>query len=474
MAGPKPEEIGLTSTFQDDRSSTDDLSHDDEDLDVMHSRPSFQQRLPSFVRPTASRINAAHVKYLCAAVAVFVLLGWLFLPTGPRPRQHRPYRPTPTEPAVEHEPLRLTRPEDIKIIGLVFYGRRDRSSILDCYLRQNLRLNGGWLDEVAWGVNTKNKQDLAYLDELVATTPEYRKVELVDKSYVGLWNASIEAGNIYVKLDDDVVFIDQDAIPRVVSTLLTHPEAAIVSANIVNSPKLSWLQYRTGAILPYLPELGKKTAGSSILSSKDNPIWRASELPFWEKPEGFEAPEEIEKWEEYFRSEVATPEDLPKHRWLPVQGQNVLYHTPITQTEFKGAGHGLFSWAIAAQQHYSFLDHLENNRKYLYTLSHGTTDAMDTIWDMTGERLSINFIALRGELILENLDKLAAWKDDEEYLTVELPRQLNKRLTVQTTALAAHYSFNRQHTLDHTDVLSRYRAYAVENICPGDFLDPTS
>jgi hypothetical protein len=368
----------------------------------------------------------------------------------------------------------LTRPEDTKIIGLVFYGRRDRSSILDCYVRQNLRTNGGWLDEVAWGVNTRNKQDLAYLEELLATTPEYRKVELAEKSYVGLWNASIEAGNIYVKLDDDVIFIDHDAIPRVVNTLLTHPESVLVSANIVNSPKLSWLQYHTGAILPYLPELSKKTADASLLSSKDNPVWRASELPLWEKPEGFEEPEEIEEWEEYFRSEVASPEDLPKHRWLPVQGENALHHTPITQTEFKGGGHGLFSWAIGAQQHYSFLDHLENNRKYLYTLGHGSSDTTDTLWDMTGERLSINFIALRGEVILENLDKLAAWKDDEEYLTVELPKQLNKRLTVQTKALAAHYSFNRQHTLDHTDVLARYRAYALENVCPGDFLDPRS
>ena len=95
-----------------------------------------------------------------------------------------------------HEPLRLTRPEDTKIVGLVFYGRRDRSSILDCYVRNNLRVNGGWLDEVAWGVNTENKDDLAYLELLLARTPEYRKVELRQKSYVGLWAESIELGNI--------------------------------------------------------------------------------------------------------------------------------------------------------------------------------------------------------------------------------------------------------------------------------------
>ena len=105
-----------------------------------------------------------------------------------------------------------------------------------------------------------------------------------------------------------------------------------------------------------------------------------------------------------------------------MQGENALYHTPITRTEFKGGGNGLFSWPIAAQEHYSFLDHLENGRTYLYTLGHDSSDPNDSLWDMTGERLSINLIALRGEAILDNLDKLAARKDDEAYLTVDLPK----------------------------------------------------
>lgn len=471
MAGQKPEEIGLTSHFDDERDSIDDLSHDEEDFGRLPARPALHKRLPSFVRPTASRLNAAHVRYLCAAVAVLIVLGWLFVPSSPRHGRGKPHE---LRPPHSHESLSLPRPEDIKIIGLVFYGRRDRSSILDCYLRKNLRSNGGWLNEVAWAVNTENEDDLAYLDLMLATTPEYRKVQVRDKSYVGLWEESIQAGNIYVKLDDDVVFVDDGAIPSIVDTLITDPESVIVSANLVNSPKLSWLQYRTGAILPYLPELGKKQADGSVLSSRNNPLWRASELPLWKKPHGFKEPKSIEDWETYFESETSTPHDLPKHRWLPVQGQNSLHHTPITQTEFKGGGHGLFSWAIAAQQHYSFLDNLENNCKYLYTMSHGSSDPADTTWDMTGERLSINFIALRGETILENLHGLEKWKDDEEYLTVELPKRLNKRITIQTKALGVHYSFNKQHTLDHTDVLARYHAYAMENVCPGDFLEPAS
>jgi hypothetical protein len=44
---------------------------------------------------------------------------------------------------------RLERPKDTRIIGLIFFGRRDRASILDCYLKNNLVNSGGWLDEVS-------------------------------------------------------------------------------------------------------------------------------------------------------------------------------------------------------------------------------------------------------------------------------------------------------------------------------------
>jgi hypothetical protein len=59
--------------------------------------------------------------------------------------------PLSTSLAVPIAPL--TKPEGLKVIALVFFGRVDRISILDCYLRQNLVLNGGWLDEVIFVVN---------------------------------------------------------------------------------------------------------------------------------------------------------------------------------------------------------------------------------------------------------------------------------------------------------------------------------
>ena len=483
MAMPRfnVEEAGLLS-----RSSSTDIEsyHDDEKLSTPPVTPkstqiSFARSISDQVLPLSrTQISSRHLRYLISLAVFSVICGWLFL-SG-----------TVSNPLSINSSAaakRLRKPEE-KVIGLVFYGRRDRAAILDCYLKRNLVRHGGWLDEVVWGINTVKTDDLSYLDELLPTVPEYRKVTL-DKhempqwekdqweshwdeeaekdiyvnrvtnetlwedprqtghgweDYVDLWNQTIDAGNIYVKLDDDVVYIDDDAIPLVVNTLVTEPEAVIVSANMINSPSMNWLQYHTGAILPYLPDLKIPRPGD--LSSKDNPIWRASDLQNWIAPAHFEPPEpslfetpDRNDWIDYIKEILPRPqrtdleeqtegdnEKLPLHRWLPVKGHNAISKTPIASTDNRAFGGGWGSWAIAAQQHYSFFDNIENHRKYVYYLGHGSDSRNDAIWDQTGDRLSINFLALRGEDVLDNLQHMQENGNDEVFLSEELPRNLNR------------------------------------------------
>jgi hypothetical protein len=179
-----------------------------------------------------------------------------------------------------------------KIIGLVFYGRKEFVSILDCYLqvcmifscfviwltnppKRNLVENGGLLDEVIFAVNTENQDDLAYLDELVAANPKYRTYEAHNENYEhggwqGTWSA-VEHGNIYIKIDDDVVriardnfskvitnhshkvYVEDDAIEHIVDRMVENPHYFAVSANIINNPALSWVHYSMGVYEPYFP-----------------------------------------------------------------------------------------------------------------------------------------------------------------------------------------------------------------------------
>lgn len=434
MTTKAPEEDGLLSNA----SSVDIESfHDDEKLPVIRLTPTLRERSfarrfssPRFMLPR-SPISSRHLRILVGLGAAILVFGWLLIDRATLSNRLAHPFSNKDRPAA----VRLQRPKDTKIVGLIFFGRRDRAAILDCYLKKNLASSGGWLDEVVWGINTNNTDDLTWLDDLLPTTPAYRKVELEDKSYFGLWNESVQAGNIYIKLDDDVVYIDDDAVPLIVDTLVTNTESVIVSANMVNSPELNWLQYRTGAILPYLPDLNY--ARPQDLSTIDNRQWRASDLPEWIGPANFHAPDSRDEWNDYLKKLIPRPEvsdeskagshDLPPHRWLPVKGKGAISKTPIAQTENGAFGGGWWSWAIAAQQHYSFFDNLEHDRKHVYHLRHGTDSPSDAIWDNTGERISINFLAIRGETILEHMDKMVENGNDEVFLSEELPRGLNKR-----------------------------------------------
>lgn len=98
-----------------------------------------------------------------------------------------------------------TKPENLTIIALIFYGRPETVSILDCYMKQNLASNGGFLDEVHWAVNTENPDSLQYLDELVKTSTGYKKIVLPSLGFESIWEHAVERGNLYIKIDDDIV-----------------------------------------------------------------------------------------------------------------------------------------------------------------------------------------------------------------------------------------------------------------------------
>ena len=115
---------------------------------------------------------------------------------------------------------------------------------------------------------------------------------------------------------------------------------------------------------------------------------------------------------------------------------------------------GLKSWAIAAQEHYSFLENLAENRLDRYKLGKA--------WITDYECLSINFICVFSNDVLDNLPMDTV---DEEWLTVNLPKKLEKSVAVETDALAVHFTFGTQGTMQDTDLLLRYRDFAMHNAC---------
>ena len=207
---------------------------------------------------------------------------------------------------------------------------------------------------------TTDVEDLEWLDDLIPTSKRYQKRILADPgiSFGMTWDL-FERGTMYLKIDDDVVryarqcpapillcreslyqvFIDNSTVSKLVATKRDRPEYLLVSANGINNSALSWVHYHLAAIHPYLPEL---------VPPKEfpEPSWRASKLPQWNDGALFD------------RQDWFDP-PYENHRWLPLGPE--LDGTPITGTAYDKSGPGWNNWAIAAQEHYSFLEYMEKD-----------------------------------------------------------------------------------------------------------------
>ncbi|EFW17380.1 hypothetical protein D8B26_000109 [Coccidioides posadasii str. Silveira] len=409
---------------------------------------------------------------LVATLAVFTFFALLYLShltwrsTGRSRIKYSAPKHSSSIPPAANTPLRppeLVKPENLTISGMVFFGRRSRVRSLHCYLERNLVDNGGWLDEVRFFANTKNKDDLAFLDQILKRSPRYKKI-FIEKpvwwpDHTKLWR-QVERGTMYIKLDDDIMWLADDAIPNMVTTKLQNPDFLAVSANVINGPPLSFLHYHHDALHPYFPELlpsNKKDDQPDPRQTPKNdtekrslPGWRPSEHPFWEGPNDFEWPLENEP-----------PSD--GHRWLRVQDDKALNRTPVAKLTYDFWGPTYESWAIAAQQHYSLLENIEKNTLDRYKFS--------PAWNMRGERIRINALAILGDDVLDT--DVYHWPDnrgDEDMIALDLPKQLNRHILIEGKALAAHFNFMHQGALTKTDLLDRYYSYALDKVCKRPFI----
>ncbi|KAF4450782.1 hypothetical protein F53441_6114 [Fusarium austroafricanum] len=342
----------------------------------------------------------------------------------------------------------LVKPENITVSGLVFYGRRSRVETMKCYIERNMVENGGWLDEVLWVVNTENKDDLKYLDEEIMTSnpTRYRKIypdEIASTyTYKNIWKL-LDRGKYYVKIDDDVVWIDDNAIPNMVTRKHNHPKDFVVSGNIINNPPLGFFHMRMGAIHPFFPEAFEPR---NITNATD--YWRPSRHPVWDGPKKY-------KWD--LKNE---PPAWKNHRWLRVPDNNMLDQTPAAELKYDIWGDSYRNWAIAAQMHMSLFENIETNQLDLYKF--------DKPWIMYEDRIRINFMCVYSDDILdtdpENWPKM---RGDEDMIVLDLPKKLRRPVVIQGNALAAHYQYMDQKKLQETDILKRYHNIAEERYCLG-------
>ncbi|KAI1371014.1 hypothetical protein F4677DRAFT_457461 [Hypoxylon crocopeplum] len=359
---------------------------------------------------------------------------------------------------------------------MVFYGRKRYVDILDCYLQQNLVSHGGYFDEVWFMAHTKEEDDVAWVEDLVRKTPEYKLVGKGDcegKKYSCMWNYAVEDNTIYVKIDDDIVYIHPDAIPQLVHTRITLPHPYAISSNLVNSPVTGMEQYHYGAIHPFLPD------------PSNSPSFHAAET--WRVSEKKKYPED-QIVEDYEIMDITAP--YRGHPWLLISDDHFdLLKTPMGKYDQHRGGDAIAfgpawkSWGIGAQQQYSLLYNLEQNKMQRYFFGRNirypegssapnasavvSTDGKgpggEQTYDTGYNRYNLNFCAVWGSDIR---DQLPIADDDEQDITSDIPRRIGRPFLIDTRSVVAHFSFfTQQDGITKSDLLDRWRAYANEAVC---------
>ena len=222
------------------------------------------------------------------------------------------------------------------------------------------------------------------------------------------------------------VYFDDNAIANIVYTKLAHKDSLDVVANLINSPETGWLHYHVGAVHAYLPE--KERPSSDVDPASFGPkAWRASALPIWNETGGMDFPL-ADKPDDGSTIPEADPGAPPYkgHRWLPLpDNERNLYNTPIAKTAYDPYGPDWTSWAIPAQVHYSLLENIEKKQLSKYHYGGGLDPDREGIWNMQYGRMNINFMAIWGNDILDNLP--FSQSDDEHELSVVLTTKLRRR-----------------------------------------------
>ncbi|GAP86261.2 putative mitochondrial-processing peptidase subunit alpha protein [Rosellinia necatrix] len=391
------------------------------------------------------------------------------------------------------------KPGGIAIKALVFYGRKRTVDFLDCYLQQNLAIHGGYLDEIWFMVHTSIEEDLAYLNELVEKRkPQYKIVmpgECQGFDFACMWNPVVEDNTIYVKIDDDIVFIHPDTIPQLVSTRIAEPHPFAVSANLVNSPLTGYKHYDIGAIHPFLPDPRSKPhhRAAQLWRPSDSGYFPNKQIPVINNDSTIDG-----MTEEAINQHIFAEPGYEGHPWLLVEGvDDPLLKTPMGINKLKlkddgvGSAYGAAwkSWMISAQQQYSLLRNLELNTMWRYHFGtqidypqgiNSSADAAvlgfldpnhlspggEQLYDTQYVRYNLNFVALWGHDIR---NALPIANDDEQDLTVTKPKSFKRPFVIDTRAVVGHLSFFPQHEgIRRTDLLDRWRAFANEMICTAD------
>jgi len=137
----------------------------------------------------------------------------------------------------------------VKVVCITPAGRQRYMQLLAPYVLSNARV-----DEWQVWLNTVDLGDLAWLDRL-GRHPKVRLIkppaERPNGGYtIGqFWPRCADENTIYVRLDDDIVWLEKDFFSNIVAARERNRDAFLVSAMVINNALCSYLLQFTGKVV---------------------------------------------------------------------------------------------------------------------------------------------------------------------------------------------------------------------------------
>lgn len=137
-----------------------------------------------------------------------------------------------------------------KIVAVTFAGRRATMPLLERLLCPHAPGGSGLINEWLLGWNVRDPADAPHVRRLAEELPWARVVEKAPgaHNFCDFYPHLQDPRAIYLKLDDDVIWAEPGAIPRLLRFRVEHPEYSLVSANVVNNLPLTWLHQHLGVL----------------------------------------------------------------------------------------------------------------------------------------------------------------------------------------------------------------------------------
>lgn len=151
-----------------------------------------------------------------------------------------------------------------RIVATTCFGRRRYTDLLTHYTSRS-----PLIDQHQLWINTENKDDLKAADRYCTARPEFfiqvkhsAPYTLGSRRY-SVFYESLEPApdTIYIRLDDDIVWIEKDAIKELLDVRIGNPDYFLIYANIINNSLCSHLHQRSG-ILPLRPFIEYECMGN--------------------------------------------------------------------------------------------------------------------------------------------------------------------------------------------------------------------